>query len=399
MPITGYILIGLVVTLVAISFLITTYYWVLCSIAILKRKKPVLLKGRRERLFSIVIPAHNEEGNIRESIESCLSVDYPPDKLKIYVVADNCTDKTADIARLYNVECLERRNNEFMGKGYALSWAFEKILSKHEAIVVLDADCTIDRDSLRIYSNYLDQGEKVLQANYAAKNADDNALSYILAVGLYIENALFYPAKAKVGLTSLLQGTGMVFDSEILKAHPWGSHSIVEDTEYSIQLVQNSIKIRFVDEVSVYADLPTSWEQVYTQRSRWVSGNVRMGRSHAISMIAGGIKKKSVVGIDAGITLLVLSKPAVLAISTSAAMLALFVDYYYEAAGYYLATASLANLLILVCYFLFGIIGFGVNRKRIGYLLKTPAILAGLIAITLKNSARPGGNVWERTPR
>ena len=218
--------------------LVCLYYVFLALFALISRKENVSIQGNPAHTFAIIIPAHNEEQTISTALHSCAGLDYPKDKYKIFVIADNCSDKTAEIAREKGAVCLVRYNEEEKGKGFALEWGFKQILPEgHDALVVLDADCQLDGHALRAFDYYLKQGEKVLQANDVASNPDNNAMSYAVAVGNLIENRLFYAPKSRLGLAVFLRGTGMVFRREVLEQHPWQAHSIVEDAEYTLRLM------------------------------------------------------------------------------------------------------------------------------------------------------------------
>lgn len=233
--------------------------------------------GVPKHTFAILIPAHNEENSISATLQSCGELNYPKEKYKVFVIADNCTDRTADIVRQNGATCFERFDEEKKGKGFALEWGFKQILPEgYDALVVLDADCQLANHALRIFDNYLKKGEKVLQANDAASNPDSNAMSYAVAIGNLIENRLFYAPKSKLGLAVFLRGTGMVFRREILEKHPWNTHSVVEDVEYTLRLIKNGIKVNFVNEVKVSSEFPATKDQLRVQRERWAGRRVEV---------------------------------------------------------------------------------------------------------------------------
>ena len=121
----------------AVGGFIYHLWWLLA--AIVMRSKSVSVSSSPSTRFGIVIPAHNEETILRATLDSCRAIDYPGDLFSVFVVADNCSDSTAELARQSGVACLERFDSDHRGKGYALAWAFPQVLeSGVDAIVVLD---------------------------------------------------------------------------------------------------------------------------------------------------------------------------------------------------------------------------------------------------------------------
>ncbi len=381
-------------TFVAFYYIFLAFY----ALFIRKEIKPIEVEPTHN--FAIVIPAHNEEQNISDTLRSCAELDYPKDKYKVFVIADNCTDKTAEVAIQNGAICFERFDEEKKGKGFALEWAFKKVLSQgHDAIVVLDADCQLEKHSLKIFDRYLKKGEKVLQCSDRASNPDSSGISYAVAVGNLIENQLFYAPKSRLGLTVFLRGTGMVFHREILERHPWQAHSIVEDVEYTLNLIKRRIKVRFLDEVNVSSEFPVKRDQLQVQRIRWAK-NVGFGKKEGLKLIFEGIMKGKGILIDAGWTLLVLSRPLVL--------LELFVSVILVILCLWLVPGPLTNFLFLIAMILILIQGFylglgiwllGLTRQRLSFLLSAPSTIIRLIALSFLGILKYKKEVWVRTPR
>lgn len=383
------------------AFLVCAYYWFLALYALFRKRKKGLIEQEPAHTFAIVIPAHNEEDVLYETLKSCSELDYPKDKYKVFVVADNCSDHTAEIAIKNGVACFERHDEVNKGKGFALAWAFERILSEdHDTVVVLDADCRIDSQALTVFNHYLSKGNKVLQVNYVVSNPDVSSMSYAIAVGSFIENELFYMPKDKLGLSVFLQGTGMVIHREVLNKYPWEAHSIVEDIEYAINLIKNGVQIRFIPEVKVASEFPAQNDQLYVQRARWAGGNLRFGRKHALKMIWQGLINRQWRIADAGWTFIVLSRPLVLLELITATAFALLCVW--------LAPGSFSTILLFLAfiltilqgiYFMLGIILLGFNLSRLKLLISTPFVVAKLIAISVMSLFRSEKNDWVRTPR
>jgi 1,2-diacylglycerol 3-beta-glucosyltransferase len=380
--------------------LVCLYYVFLALFALISRKENLSIEGNPAHTFAIVIPAHNEEQTISTALHSCAGLDYPKDKYKIFVIADNCSDRTAEIARDNGASCLERNNEEKKGKGFALEWGVKQILpEEQDALVVLDADCQLDHHALRVFDYHLKKGEKVLQANDAASNPDNNAMSYAVAVGNLIENRLFYVPKSRLGLSVFLRGTGMVFRREVLEQLPWQARSIVEDAEYTLRLMESGIKVRFIDEVKVFSEFPDQKDQLTAQRIRWAR-NLSFSKTQSFRLIWEGIIQRRGMLTDAGWTLLVLSRPLVLLELSLAIVLGLFCVLFLPGLlSNGLFAVGLILLLMQFCYFGLGVVLLGLNSRRIVLLLRSPATIGRLILISLSGVFGARGNIWARTPR
>jgi glycosyltransferase involved in cell wall biosynthesis len=389
--------------LTVFSAIVLSYYLGLAVLYLVMPKQSYrhVRSSVNSQYFAIVIPAHNEEKVLPNILKSCGGLDYPKDRHRVYVVADNCTDRTAAVARCHGVECLERSNDRQKGKGYALEWAFERILPhRWDAVVVLDADCEIDSQALRVLNVLLNAGAEVLQANDIAGNPDESAISYALRVGNIIENELFYAPKSALGLAVLLRGTGMVFRREVLEEYPWTAHSLAEDAEYSLRLIRGGKRITFVPAVCVVSRFPADARQMRVQRSRWAGGNLGVGRKQAARLILEGLRTRRGALVDAGWTLLVMSRPLVLMAALAALLTAATCVWLAPgefSTGLLLAAASVVVGFVL--YLAAGIGLLGMSRRRLTLLLRAPLVIGRLAAIALSGLVSGAPTVWTKTPR
>ena len=378
------------------------YYWFLAVVG-LRIPHPVPETGRSAgHRFAILIPAHNEEAGLAQALNSCSQLDYPPEKYCVYVIADNCTDRTAAIARAQGAICLERHDPERPGKGQALAWALELVLPEGpDAVVILDADCCLDVQALRAFDRRLAAGEQVLQAKYVASNPDASLVSYVAGVGNLVENDLFYAPKSQLGLAVLLRGTGMVFHREVLECCPWQANSIVEDAEHTLQLTAAGIRVHFVPEARVLSDFPVQRRQLLVQRSRWIGGTFRLCCQRALPWMVQGALRNDWVRFDLGWTLLAAARSMVL--------LQLLLTVLLGGLSVWLAPGRVSWIILgLGCglvglqglYFALGALLLGLKKSRLRLLVGSPGIIAELLWIACRSVLsgwRKAG--WERTPR
>jgi cellulose synthase/poly-beta-1,6-N-acetylglucosamine synthase-like glycosyltransferase len=349
----------------------------------------------------VLIPAHNEMEGIAATIRSCQAVDYPRELLRIVVLADNCDDATAARARRMGVECLERHAPEQRGKGAALAWAFEQLASDPaDAVLVLDADCQLEADCLRVAASFLEAGDRVLQLNHAVTNPDVSAISYAASVGRTLEYDLFFAPKSRLGLSVLLVGTGMVFHRDVLRQHRWTSDSCAEDTEQTYKLAQQGQRVRFVSNAHVRFTCVESPAELRVQRRRWASGNWHLGRQHALRMIVQGIRLRNLLLVDLGWTLCLQSRPLVLAHLATTLLAGWLLTWYLPGRAATVLFGLVAGLVPLYAIYLaIGIVWLGMTRSRARLLLGAPAVVAEMARISLAAIVRPAATTWTRTPR
>ena len=401
MTIVGYLLQATCALLVVGTALVLGYYWILAAVGLTGREKTIPPNYGNRYTFIILIPAHNEEQVLGKTIAALKKLDYPQDRYRVIVIADNCTDGTARVAHESGFECFERADPRNRGKGQALSWAFDRLASeKFDAVIVLDADCLLDAHALKLFARYLDQGWMVLQPSFAASNPDDSPMSYAVAVGNILENDFFYAPKSRLGLTVFIRGSGFVLTREILISFPWRASSITEDIEYSASLIRSHIPIKFIPEVEVKSKFPTSARQLDVQRKRWAGGNIGFGKKNALHMISDGLRTGNWRLVDAGWTFVVLSKPLILFSSLAAMVLSILC--FWLTPGKISAALLSAGLIIMgsmLAYLGLGIYRLGVDLHRIELLCRAPFVVLRLFLIALRSLTGRGTETWVRTPR
>jgi cellulose synthase/poly-beta-1,6-N-acetylglucosamine synthase-like glycosyltransferase len=230
-------------------------------------------------MLAAVVPAHNEEAVIGGTV-SRLRAQMPPDA--IFVLADNCTDDTAAVARRAGARVWERREPDEPGKGAALRWflsAAAEDLHRYDAIAIFDADSVVDRDFCRHAMTVLAQGADAVQGfvhplSGGSPAADLAAYSEILSQR--VDDA----ARARLGWPIQLRGTGMAFRREVLESLLPCLRTRVEDVEMSLLLAAQGRKVCFLREAVVGDPKPENTRGVATQRARWLQGQREVLRHH-----------------------------------------------------------------------------------------------------------------------
>ena len=386
----------------SVSGLVFAYHIFLAFVAWLPERPRAHAQSHVTNKFVIVIPAHNEEHTLSLALTSCEGLHYPKGRYDVYVIADNCSDSTAAVAYASGVNVLVRNDPTRIGKGYAIRFAFDHILATEvDVICILDADCTLDSSALSFANERINAGASVLQCNNRTGNCDDNAISLLLGVANALENDLYYAPKSRLGLFVPLRGTGMFMVKEILCSYPWNAKSVVEDTEYSIQLALEGVKVDFMPEVAVRSAFPSTHHEMSVQRKRWLVGGVATFLNHGKRLFNEGLRRGSIHLIDAALSPLVSTRPLIIAqLLLTFVLGAVLVTS--EAYGDFGRLALQSAELILVGYLLYvaaGLLNVGCTWRRCRLILHSPLVVANYLWLSAK-SLRVGSQAeWVPTPR
>ena len=291
-------------TIIFIYLLFSTLYLLYLVIAYLIVNDQQVNKAGKINKFAILVPAHNEELLIAGLCKSLLEINYPDNMYKVFIVADNCDDKTSDICRSFGVHVLERRDISLIGKGYAISWALQHIqLTEHDAVFIVDADNIVDPLILEELNILINNGEKALQCYNSVRNREDSWFTQLLFVSRTISNLLYHQAKYKLGLSSYLMGNGLCFTSQLLQQRGWEAFSAGEDWEYYAGLVNDHIKIGFAVKAKVFHQESRSLNQATSQRLRWSSGRFHIAKKLGLPLFVKGLLNRDWFTLDASLPL------------------------------------------------------------------------------------------------
>lgn len=210
-----------------VVFLMAMYYFILSIFGLHKKDEPDGNTIEPEKTFALIVAAHNEEMVIDHIIDSLQKLDYPNNLYDIFIIADNCTDDTAEISRKLGVNVFERNVPSKRGKGYALEWMFDKIFKmekKYDAIAVFDADNLVSANFLKEMNAKLLNGYKVVQGYIDSKNPEDSWITQSYSISFWTANRLFQLARWNLGLSNQIGGTGFCMETDILKKTWLGSY-------------------------------------------------------------------------------------------------------------------------------------------------------------------------------
>jgi cellulose synthase/poly-beta-1,6-N-acetylglucosamine synthase-like glycosyltransferase len=245
--------------------------------------------GRQRSIrLAIVIPAHNEAGLIGRCVASVAASAPSPGYREIVVVADNCTDETARLATEAGARVLVRQNAQQRGRGYALRLAFNRLQAEgFDSFLIVDADSVVSPNLVCEVVERLNAGAAAVQCRYRVANASTSLRTQLMDVAFLAFNVLRSRGRSGWGVSVGILGNGFALHGETLQNVPYTAVSIVEDLEYHLRLVAASERVDFIDEATVFGEIPAGSKAARAQRSRWEGGRLRMAREWAPRLVAG----------------------------------------------------------------------------------------------------------------
>ena len=249
----------------------------------------------------LIIPAHNEENVISSLLESVNELDYPKELYDVYVIADNCTDKTAEIARGLNAIVYERFDEEHKTKGFAMQWFLNQKIQEdadYDAFCVFDADNVVDKNFLNAMNKKLCQGEVIVQGYRDIKNPDDSWVSAGYAIFYWTMNRFYHLARYNLGLSPLINGTGFMVDFNLIKPTGWDTITLTEDIEFSLKNISQGRRLGWATDAIVYDEQPTEFKQSWSQRSRWTVGHLQCMKYYTKDLAEGVVEYRTMMNFD-----------------------------------------------------------------------------------------------------
>ncbi len=284
--------------IVFILFTVFYFYQIVYTIvALCCKSKHFTAKNNHK--YGIIISARNESAVIAQLIESINKQNYPKELVDVFVIADNCTDNTAEIAENAGATVFVRNNTELIGKGYALDYAFD-ILHRdyadrgYEGWFIFDADNLLDENYIGEMNSVFDAGYLMVTSYRNSKNYDTNWISAGSSLWFLREARYLNNARMILGTSCAVSGTGfLVSDEVIVKNGGWKYHLLTEDIEFSIDNAINGGMIGYCDTAHLYDEQPELFSQSWRQRMRWAKGFYQVFAKYGRKLVKTAIFEKS----------------------------------------------------------------------------------------------------------
>ena len=256
-----------------------------------------IMTGRKKGVvglhnYAILICARNEEKVIRDLIDSIHEQTYPQEHLTIFVMADNCTDRTAEVSREAGAIVYTRSNSVLVGKGYALDKLLKHIHEDYpkafDAYLVFDADNVLDENYMMEMNRCFSEGNELITSYRNSKNYGSNWISAGYALWFLRESRYLNQARFALGASSGISGTGFLFSAAIEEElGGWPFHMLTEDIEFTMNQITAGRKIAFCRTAELYDEQPIRFSQSWHQRMRWARGYWQVLRGYGKSMLWG----------------------------------------------------------------------------------------------------------------
>lgn len=286
-----FLLINLVLLLIALGLLVPiAVLFIECSAALLSNQSETVVKDFSPDI-AILIPAHNEAVCIGATLETLLPL---AEQNRLVVIADNCNDETASIARSYGVTVIERQNTELLGKGYALDYGLRFLEAEPPDVVVfVDADCIVESGTIETIACQAAAVAKPVQATYLMEQpTNPKPKDAVSALAFMVKNLVRPSGLQRLGLPCLLTGTGMAFPWSVIQNVKLASGNIVEDMQLALDLAIASQAAQFCPNAKVIGRLPAQNAAAKTQRTRWEHGHLQTLITQVPRLFKASIQQK-----------------------------------------------------------------------------------------------------------
>jgi cellulose synthase/poly-beta-1,6-N-acetylglucosamine synthase-like glycosyltransferase len=228
--------------------------------------------------YAVIISAKNEENVIGHLVKSILAQDYPKDLFEVFVIADNCTDNTADVAKKAGATVLTRFDEKFKGKGYALKYFFntlekERGLDAFDGYMIFDADNLLEKNYITEINKVFTNGYRICTSYRNSKNYGDNWLTSATGLWFLREARHLNHTRMLLGISCMVSGTGYVVHKDIIKRNGgWKFFKLTEDVEFSVDSILKGETIGYCESAVFYDEQPTHFADSFNQRLRWAKG-------------------------------------------------------------------------------------------------------------------------------
>ena len=355
--------------------------------------------------FVIVVPAHDEARLIGSTVASLRGLDYPEDLFRIHVIADNCSDATAEIARGAGAEVHVRFAPDKRGKGPALQWLLQRLWTRgdpHDAVVIVDADSTLSPNFLRVMDAKLAEGHRVVQGYYAVRDPGTSWNVGLRYAGFAVRHYLRPLARVALGGSCGLYGNGMVFRSDVLRNRPWTAH-LTEDMELQLELLLAGIFVAFAPDAVVEAEMPASLAGARSQQQRWEQGRLDLVRRYVPALLRPPRVRRPhqrVAQLDAAVDQVIPPFSVVVAATVATGIAGVTLTRVRPSFATRLAVALAAAIAAAQALYLFvGLRLVHAPRSVYRSLLKAPVLIVWKVVLWLQVLVRPTPNTWVRTAR
>lgn len=265
------------------------YQYVYMIIACVRKPKRFPETDQRYR-YAILISARNERAVIGQLLDSIRAQDYPAELIDTFVIADNCTDDTAEVAERHGATVYKRNDTANVGKGYALKFVFDRLKEEkgdcyYDGYFVIDADNLLEENYVSEMNKAFAAGHRVVTSYRNSKNYGDNWISSGYSLWFLREARHLNSVRFLLGTSCVVAGTGFLASSEVIREQGgWKHFSMTEDTEFTAERMLMGERIAYCHDAVFYDEQPVKFSQSWRQRKRWAKGYLQVLARHGGKM-------------------------------------------------------------------------------------------------------------------
>ncbi len=276
-----------------ILFVICLFFLIECIAALFETVDVAIEVNWQDTKVAVLVPAHNEEVVIGSTLKKLTPALKKQDRL--VVVADNCNDATAEIARAMGATVIERHDIERKGKGYALDYGLQFMESDPpDVVVIIDADCTVYEDAIAQLTQRAIALMRPIQATYLMVRPKNSQSSkdFVSQFSIIVKNLVRPRGTYRLGLPCSLLGTGMAFPWSVIRTCDLANDQLVEDLKLGLDLTIAGHAPVFCQEAKVTGYLPQQLEAAKSQRTRWEHGHFQNMQTYVPILLKEAVKQK-----------------------------------------------------------------------------------------------------------
>lgn len=273
--------------------------YVIIAFAGEKRKEHFDKDAKKQHRFAFIVAARNESAVIANLIQSIKQQNYPAELIDIFVIADNCTDNTAEISREAGAIVYERFNKILIGKGYVLDYAFDLIkkdcgsVEAYDGYFIFDADNVVDKNYVSEMNKVFDSGYRIVTSYRNSKNYGTNWITAGYSLWFLREAKFLNNPRMMLNTNCAVSGTGFLMSSAIVaRDKGWKYQLLTEDIEFSVVNAIAGEKIGYCEKAILYDEQPTTFSQSWSQRLRWAKGFYQVMFKYGKTLFSTMFKKK-----------------------------------------------------------------------------------------------------------
>jgi len=387
----------ILLTLLALALPATLACLYLLVQTLMSAALPAAARSARQLRFEIIVPAHNEAAAISHTVANLQRLDWPTDRYRIVVIADNCTDATAALAAKAGATVLERFDPALRGKGYALLAGFKRSRDDAwaDAVAVVDADAEVSPNLLEAFAAQIEQGAHAVQVHYGVLNPWRSWRTRLLTVAMAAYHVVRSRARERQRVSCGVRGNGWCVTHQLLNEVRYEAFSLAEDIEFGIAIGLAGYRVHYAGEADASQDMTASPQAARKQRQRWEHGRFQLIRSRTLPLLRAAWRRRSPVCLDLALDLLVLPFTYV-ALGVGFLLIAALLAAWWHPAFMPWVWFSLGCVLVLVGYVLRGWQLSGTGARGLVDLLGAPAFVIWKMLLML---SRHQSGEWVRTDR